>query len=283
MEPNLPGAKRIQAPNIFDLNLAAGAYVMRVADFVDGATPTLSNIQTYQPGGLLAANELESFSNDNSTLAFYSTYQSANLFATPIYTINLATSQITQLTTESFAQAPTYTLDGGHLIYMTGKDCDIFPFEIQGADWWIMDTLGNNKQRITRMNVTNDPQSVNHYRLAGSISIMGSHSFLGGVMTQPLGLTGYTVKVQISPTIGIEENKDVQFYFYPNPSADHLTVHLDNAVKNEWLEIYNSYGELVKEKKLEDTTYIDITHLSSGIYFLNLRSDPNVKRKFIKR
>lgn len=276
-------SQRIAAPVWWDPNLAAGAYVMQVADFIDGPTPTLSNIRTFMPDSVLAANELESISPDNSTLSFYSTFQTHNIITTPIYTINMNTLQITQLTTESFAQAPTYTLDGGHFIYMTGKDCDIFPFEIQGADWWIMDTLGNYKNRISRMNVTNDPQSVNHYRLAGSISIMGPRSFLGGVMTSPLGLQGYTVKVEISPTIGIEENADAGFYFYPNPTADELTVHLDEKIGSEKLEIYNSYGELVKEKMLDDITKIDISHLSSGIYFLRLSSKPGYSQKFIKR
>jgi hypothetical protein len=276
-------SQRIQAPVWWDPNLAAGAYVMQVADFNDGPTPTLSNIRTFMPDSVLAANELESISPDNTTLSFYSTYQSHNILATPIYTINMNTLQITQLTTESFAQAPTYTFDGGHFIYMTGKDCDIFPFEVQGADWWIMDTLGNNKNRITRMNVTNDPQSVNHYRLAGSISVMGPRTFLGGVMTSPFGLQGYTVKVEISSTIGINENKDDVFYFYPNPTADELTVHLNQFNEGEWIEIYNSHGELVKEKLLDETTHIDISHLTTGIYFLRLRSKPGVSQKFIKK
>jgi Tol biopolymer transport system component len=276
-------SQRILAPNIFDLNLAAGAYIMQVADFIDGPTPTLANIRTYQPDSALAANELESISADNTTLSFYSTFQTHNLFNTPIYTLHMNTLQITQLTTESFAQAPTYTPDGGHFVYMTGKDCDIFPFEIQGADWYIMDTLGNNKNRITRMNVTNDPQSVNHYRLAGSISFMGPRTFLGGVMTQPLGLTGHTVKVEISENIGLNENTEPGFYFYPNPTAETLTVHLNKNGQNETIEIYNSYGELVKEKELEETTLIDITNLSSGIYFLHLQSNPGQLQKFIKR
>ncbi len=276
-------SQRIQAPNVWDLNLAAGAYIMQVADFIDGPTPSIANIQSFQPDGLLAANELESISQDNTTLSFYSTYETQNIFNTPIYTINMNTLQITQLTTESFAQAPTYTPDGGHFVYMTGKDCDIFPLEIQGADWWIMDTLGNNKNRISRMNVLNDPQSVNHYRLCGSISFMGPHTLLGGVMTNPFGLTGYTVKVQINPTIGIGEETGPGFYFYPNPSADALTVHLKNKTEKESIEIYNSYGELVKEKQFEGSTIIDITHLSSGIYFLNLKSNPGYSQKFIKR
>jgi hypothetical protein len=82
---------------------------------------------------------------------------------------------------------------------MTGAGCDIFPLEIQGADWWIMNTDGSEKQRLTYLNKKSHKQSVNHYRLAGCVSFMSKNSFLGGVMTKPLGLVGYTAKVVFNP------------------------------------------------------------------------------------
>jgi Tol biopolymer transport system component len=188
-------SERIKAPKFLNLSQAAGSYVFKVADFSLDSVPHFSNMKTFQPGDKLAANELESISKDKTTLAFYSTYETKNLFATPIYTLNMITGEIKRLTFESFAQAPTYTPDGKHLIYMTGRDCTIFPFEVQGADWWIMNTDGTEQERLTFMNKRNHPQSVNHYRLAGCISFMSDNSFLGGVMTKPLGLTGKTVKV----------------------------------------------------------------------------------------
>jgi hypothetical protein len=186
--------QRIAAPKM-NMNLAAGSYVFKVADFSFDSVPHLTSIRTYQPGGVAFSGELDGISKDKTTLAFYSTFESKNLFATPIYTYNMITGKITKLTTESFAQAPAYTPDGTRIVYMTGAGCAIFPFEVQGADWYIMDTDGSNKQRISFMNVKNHPQSVNHYRLAGTLSFMSGNSFLGGVMVKPLGLVGYTVKV----------------------------------------------------------------------------------------
>lgn len=188
-------SQRIKAPKLTDMNLAAGAYVMKVADFVFDSVPHFENIRTFQPGGLLAANELEGISNDNTTLSFYSTFETKHLFRTPIYTLNMISGEIKRLTTESFAQAPTYTPNGAKIVYMTGHECAIFPFEIQGADWWIMNPDGGDKKRISYMNVKNHAQSVNHYRLAGSISFISNNSFFGGVMVKPLGLVGHTVKV----------------------------------------------------------------------------------------
>lgn len=188
-------SERIKAPKFFDMNLAAGAYVFRIADFVFDSIPRFTNIRTFQPGGLLAANELDAISNDKTTLAFYSTFESKHLFRTPIYTLNMVTGEIKKLTTESFAQAPTYSPSGNKIIYMTGHQCDIFPLQLQGADWWIMNPDGTDKVRLTYMNKWNHPHSVNKFRLAGSLSFISENSFLGGVMTKSLGLTGYTVKI----------------------------------------------------------------------------------------
>ncbi len=187
--------ERIDAPKPLNLNLAAGTYVFRVVDIVLDSVPHFANIRTCQPGGIPSSCELDAISMDKTTLAFYSTYETKNLIATPIYTMNIKSGECKRLTTESFAQAPSYTPDGKRIVYMTGAGCDIFPLQIQGADWWIMNTDGTGKKRISYMNVKNHPQSVNKYRLAGCLSFMSNNSFLGGVMVKPLGLVGHTVKV----------------------------------------------------------------------------------------
>lgn len=188
--------ERVQAPVFLDPNLSAGAYVFKVADVTYGSTPTLSNIRTFQPGGVLAGGEVESISLDKSNILVYSTFESKNIIATPIYKIDIATGATTKLTTESFSQSPTYTPNGQHIVYMTGRDCDIFFGQLQGADWWIMDADGSNNRRLTFMNKKNNPQSVNAYRLAGSLSFINDSTFFGGIMTQSFGLTGYTVLVE---------------------------------------------------------------------------------------
>lgn len=188
-------SERIKAPKFGNFNLMAGSYVMKVADFSMDTVPRFDNIRTFQPGGVDACNELDGISKDNKNITFYSTFESKNLFATPIYSLNIETNEIKKLTEKSFAQAATYTPDGKKLIYMTGDECAIFPFEIQGADWWIMNTDGTDKKRLTFMNVKDHTHSVNHYRLAGCISFIDDHTFLGGIMTKPLGLVGYTAIV----------------------------------------------------------------------------------------
>lgn len=194
----LAWSERVLAPKFGNFNLMAGAYVIRYADLIIDSVPHLENIRTFRPGDVDACNELDGISPDNNLISFYSTYESKNILATPIYTLNVTTGEIRKLTTDSYAQSATFTPNGKQLVYMTGAECDRFPGDVLGADWWIMDIDGSNKQRLTFMNLKDHPQSVNHYRLAGSLSFIDDTRFLGGIMIRPLGLTGYTAVVDIS-------------------------------------------------------------------------------------
>jgi Tol biopolymer transport system component len=187
--------ERVKAPRFWDFNLFAGGYVFKVADFVPGPEPHLENVRTFQPGNVDQGGEVESISADNRTIAFYSTFVSKNLFASRIYTMDIETGATHELTTESFAQAPTFTPDGKSIVYMSGSGADIFPWQLQGADWWIMNVDGSDKRRLTFMNVRDHPQSVNRFRLAGSLSFVSDTAFFGDVMTQSLGLVGKIVRV----------------------------------------------------------------------------------------
>ncbi len=187
--------ERVKAPRLFDPNLFAGAYVFKVADFVRLPEPHLAHVRSFRPGDVDQGGEVESIAGDNRTIAFYSTYVSRNLFASRIYTMDIESGEVRELTTESFAQAPTFTPDGRRIVYMTGAGADVFPFQLQGADWWSMNVDGSDKRRLTFMNVGGNPQSVNRFRLAGSLSFTSDTSFFGDVMTQSLGLVGKIVRV----------------------------------------------------------------------------------------
>jgi Tol biopolymer transport system component len=192
--------ERVKAPQAFNLALSAGAYVFNVADFVDGETPSLSNLRAVKPSDADQGGEVDGISDDGKTISFYSTFESNNLFATPIYSMNVDGSELTRLSSASFSQAPRFTPDGSGFVYMSGQEADIFPGEVQGADWWFVDPTGTHRQRLTFMNKKGDPQSVGHYRLAGTLSFLqdGTLSFFGDIMTKPLGLTGEFARVDVS-------------------------------------------------------------------------------------
>lgn len=276
--------ERILPPDIWDPNLAAGGYVFKVADLSYPPNAALSNIQTFQPGSVPAGGEVESISPDKSRIAVYSTFESQNIVATPLYTITLSNGQTTKLTTESFSQCPTYTPDGNHFVYMTGKDCDIFPWQLQGADWWIMNNDSTNKVRLTYMNVTGHPQCVNAYRLAGSLSFMSNTSFLGGIMTQSLGLTGYTAKVDFSNMVSVPEtdaDPAVAFSLFPSPVSDVLNLDMDHSLTDFTVRIYDLAGkEILSQKNMRQ---LDVSALAAGSYMVEIVAGENSGRQlFLK-
>jgi WD40-like Beta Propeller Repeat len=105
----------------------AGAYTFKIADFVADPEPHLENVRGIVPGNVEQGGEVESIAGDNKTIAFYSTYVTKNLFASRIYTMDIDSSVIRELTHESFAQAPTFTPDGKSIVYMSGVGADMFP------------------------------------------------------------------------------------------------------------------------------------------------------------
>jgi hypothetical protein len=73
---------------------------------------------------------------------------------------------------------------------------------------------------------------------------------------------------------GVEEYAvDNAFIVYPNPATDNFTIHLNAAMKNAELTVYNVLGEMVYAKSIEEqTTHIDLKS-PSGIYFMKLSAD----------
>jgi Tol biopolymer transport system component len=189
--------ERITAPRVTSLNLLAGSYLFNVASFVETGTPHLADTRSIIPNGLEQGGEVESIAADDKTIAFYSTFRSKNLFASRIYTMDIESGSIQELTTQSWSQAPTFTPDGNHIVYTSGDQADVFPFSLQGADWWIMRRDGSHKQRLTYMNRRGNPQSVNKFRLAGSLTFVSDSRFFGDVMTKSFGLVGHIVDVTI--------------------------------------------------------------------------------------
>jgi len=68
-----------------------------------------------------------------------------------------------------------------------------------------------------------------------------------------------------------------QFNIYPNPSFSSITIEALKPYINNMLSILNLNGqELLTQQITEPTTYIEISHLSAGVYFFSLTSENEV-------
>jgi hypothetical protein len=78
-----------------------------------------------------------------------------------------------------------------------------------------------------------------------------------------------TIYVTVNDETGIAETHLSKIEIYPNPSKGILTI--ENAeLTNENVEIFDIFGKKLSIFNLQQSNQIDISHLSAGIYFLQI-------------
>jgi len=137
-------------------------------------------------------------------------------------------------------------------------------------------------------NVFNGNANVaNNYWCSNNSSVIASHIYDGYDNTN-YGIANYTpidsVGCYQGGTTYINENNALEFNFYPNPTADNITINLAQNISNSSITIYNLLGELqLKTIVNNSTTEINISTLAKGIYVIEVINEGKVSReKFIK-
>lgn len=76
----------------------------------------------------------------------------------------------------------------------------------------------------------------------------------------------------------------ISFVLYPNPAENSLTVSLKEQTGTT-IELLNANGQLLYSDQISNLTYqLDVSQLSSGMYFIKLVGDGNVSaQRFIKK
>jgi len=83
-------------------------------------------------------------------------------------------------------------------------------------------------------------------------------------------------------TVGISDiNFKKGFSVYPNPATSTLYISIPEYQKQQ-LQIFNSIGLLIKEFSVTQQAQIDISDLSSGLYFVRTQNNFLLAQKFIK-
>jgi hypothetical protein len=81
---------------------------------------------------------------------------------------------------------------------------------------------------------------------------------------------GNGMKVGTLTATGINEFADPGISVYPNPASEYFSV---NGTAGEMLTMYNSLGEIVLSKKLEEgENKIEVNSLAEGIYFVQIEN-----------
>lgn len=83
--------------------------------------------------------------------------------------------------------------------------------------------------------------------------------------------------------LSVEDKSLIDVSIYPNPVEEVLTIKTSADVTNKIATVFDINGKRVLNMKLKSNT-IDVSILTSGIYFLRLESEgKTIKRKFIKK
>lgn len=106
----------------------------------------------------------------------------------------------------------------------------------------------------------------------------------GKVLSMSSPLMGYAIfKNYPLSTSDFQKNK---FQLYPNPAKDKLFLSTTNLTENLKVKIFNIAGKILSNQtlELENQTSIDVSNLSSGMYFLNIKDENGntAVKKFIK-
>lgn len=92
-----------------------------------------------------------------------------------------------------------------------------------------------------------------------------------------------TIHVLITEIFKLKKYGNI--YIYPNPTSNKFTILFSNLEGNYTLEIFNTIGQTVYDKKISNTIeQVDLFGQSEGIYFVKIQSAGNtIVRKIIKQ
>ena len=182
---------RKAAPNILVPTKIAGYWTIKVADFSFGAdsVPSISNIRTIEPVSD-CFYEAYGFSNDDNRIIFCSNINEPSFFDENIYTIDVSGGNMTQLTTKDYNEHAWFTPDGNRIVWMTNAQAS------SGTDWWMMNTDGSNKHRLTYFNEPANKQYAGHAVWCGLVSFSpDGKTFVGGRQVSLTTQEGEIMKV----------------------------------------------------------------------------------------
>jgi Tol biopolymer transport system component len=142
-----------------------GYWQLMVADFrTDGGKPHLENINSVTPGGP-GFYENHGFSPDGSRLIFTSNFEAKRRVLNDIYTMDLRSRKLSRLTTDGYNEHAIFSPDGRSIAWIstTGNPSG-------GTDFWIMNSDGSNKRRLTYFNQKGHPEYVGQKVVVADIS-----------------------------------------------------------------------------------------------------------------
>ncbi len=70
---------------------------------------------------------------------------------------------------------------------------------------------------------------------------------------------------------------------FPNPTNDKITLYTNDNILNSFVTIFDANGKLVFQKQIENKSFIDVSNLENGVYFVKISNNKSIEvKKFVK-
>lgn len=147
--------QRTSSPNILVPAKAFGSWELALGalSFSNNGEPKLDNVKTLRPGPE-GFYEGADFTPDGRSILFTSSLATDNAWKSQLFTVEVSTGKLDQLTSSDYNEHGRYTPDGTRILYMSSTGADL-----KGTDWWLMNADGSNKKRLTYFETDGHPQS----------------------------------------------------------------------------------------------------------------------------
>ena len=87
----------------------------------------------------------------------------------------------------------------------------------------------------------------------------------------------FDVRSNTTSTISNRDKNVVNIY--PNPATTLVRIELDKSIENAVVEVYNSNGQLVSAKRIEEYLLLDVSAFEKGIYTVVIRTEAKMWAK----
>lgn len=267
-----------------------GHWVLHLADFVvdTSGVPSIQNIQTIHPGtGQYLFYETGGFSMTDDTIYFCSPMNSTSWYDWDIYSYDLNTLQLTNLTNSPgvWEEHPHVSPEGDKIVWSSsqGYQLDTSAIDSIRLDWWIMNLDGTNKTQISHFNTPGYPEYNSSRRGCSDYSWgKNGHQFYGFVQSE-IAAFGSVIKVEFdNQPLSIDNLNEIEkIVIYPNPTNGLLKIQSEINYQKIAISIFTILGESVLT--MYNKTEIDISSLASGTYFVKIAIDDKIEtNKIIK-
>ncbi len=168
---------------------------------------------------------------------------------------------------------------GGGTYKATGSTGTSYTWSVNAG--WTFHTQGPGNNTLVVTNIPPPPPPLPTTVIISATSSNGVTKTLSVQLDDCHGVN-FCNKID-SPSAKRVENKQEQFFLYPNPAHDLLTVEYPEGSRH--LQIIDLSGKLVQEKAIleEHKTTLVLDNIESGLYFVRIQADGEYHNlKFIK-